>query len=531
MRRSIVIGSNGPEGRHQLQFAEHDAQKVRDALRSMYCGFETEDGIGITSQVALRRFFRSAESCREEDTFVAYFAGHGLLDRGDLFLLFQNTDKARLMETGLRADDIMKAMNRCRARNRVLILDCCNAGQVAAKSGLRHEEPKAVMKDLGFTSESFEILLASDVLESAREFEALKAGFFSATLCQGLTDLWRRADRDKDGSVSVTDMGDWLAEQAAQHNAKAERDDVVPIPIVAAFGRGKTYLTRPPGSFPYHEIDMADGVPGVVLPLAPFEDAFAYVIGKTPVTNAAMKKSLGRRPGPQARRHDGKRWETQTFDVFSDPDFGGDNQPTVGITIANARQHCQWLREQMSLPLVSPPTPQLWDFALMGGDKYQDERPSAHQLVVHGMAQKTAASVNAVDRSNALGIIDLVGNVWEWCVDEYQWRWFCYGHSGRAKESGYMYIFERAAPSIVGGTRDFKKSYLKGSGFYDAVDEIDITVEGDDIAGGPASKHADVGFRISALIPLTLLPKEMREILEISHPLQYKSARRLPVTA
>ncbi|MBY3316608.1 MULTISPECIES: SUMF1/EgtB/PvdO family nonheme iron enzyme [Rhizobium] len=539
MRRAVVIGSNGPPGDRQLEFAEKDARDVIRTLSGLVCGFEVEKAVGLKASSARTRFLRACEACSEDDTLVAYFVGHGLINEGDLFFLFSNTDYSRLMETCLRGDEVLTALRRCKASNRVLVLDCCNAGQITGKSGIRSgRADRVLMKDLGFVSDIFEIILASDALESAREFESLGGGFLSTSLVRALSVNRIEADADGDGAISVHDMETWLRGQAVDYNRRQDQHaDRVPLPRRVGAGQGTTFLSRPTGDWLYYEVPFPDGIPGVVLPVYPFEGTHAYVIGKYPVTVAAYLRSREGWPGPRARRFDGRQWEQRVFDVLRDEEFGHPTKPVVGISLKDALSHCQWLQEhgRSLVRVIAPPTPALWEIALLGNSRRREHVDWLRvQPKAHSKATSTARCDNAIDRTNSLGIVDLIGNVWEWCIDEYEWRWFTYGQSSMVRRPRQTII----EPTLSTVRTEYSsmdvqrpKAWLKGGGFYDDLEEIELTVDADDIAGGPDSSHVDVGFRWSALVPLSRLPAEVRELLEVAPPLPSRSRRRMAVTA
>lgn len=63
------------------------------------------------------------------DTFLVYYAGHGLLGaRTDLHLALTGTDTDDLAYTALAYDQVRDVLLDCPASNRVVILDCCFAG-------------------------------------------------------------------------------------------------------------------------------------------------------------------------------------------------------------------------------------------------------------------------------------------------------------------------------------------------------------------------------------------------------------------
>lgn len=68
-----------------------------------------------------------------DDLLLFYYAGHGVLDNhGRLHLTLPSTDLNRLRWTGLPFDIVREAFAEARARNRIVILDCCYSGRAVA---------------------------------------------------------------------------------------------------------------------------------------------------------------------------------------------------------------------------------------------------------------------------------------------------------------------------------------------------------------------------------------------------------------
>ena len=88
MRRALVIGSNGPPDHGPLTYAARDATSVGQALSGPRCGFKVVSAAPGVDAFAIKRLIVEAvEECEPKDTFLLYFSGHGLLDKGSLFLL------------------------------------------------------------------------------------------------------------------------------------------------------------------------------------------------------------------------------------------------------------------------------------------------------------------------------------------------------------------------------------------------------------------------------------------------------------
>lgn len=128
-----------------------------------------------------------------------------------------------------------------------------------------------------------------------------------------------------------------------------------------------------------------------------------FYIGKTEVTQALYKAVMGTNPGGSAV---------------------GDTYPVAKVSYYEATYFCERLSE-MTGRRFSLPSEAQWEYAARGGhvspdpqttyagsndiDKVAWYKNNSGQKV-HSVAQKTP---------NALGLYDMSGNVYEWCLDKY----------------------------------------------------------------------------------------------------------------
>src|SRR5689334_22223507 len=92
-RIAFVSASNGPAAMGTLEFAESDADRFAEILRSPRCSFEVKRPALNADPYDVRRELDSAAArCGPGDTFICYFAGHGVIDGGELFLVWHDTD-------------------------------------------------------------------------------------------------------------------------------------------------------------------------------------------------------------------------------------------------------------------------------------------------------------------------------------------------------------------------------------------------------------------------------------------------------
>jgi hypothetical protein len=127
-RVAFIIGANGPEtlGRlKRLKFAETDAFRIAARLRRDDLRFKIAPRRrSQTSKAAINSFEQLAFELGPQDELLFYFAGHGIVNHGDLFLIMNNTISRRLTGTGLPWINIKQIIRQCSARSKVVILDC-----------------------------------------------------------------------------------------------------------------------------------------------------------------------------------------------------------------------------------------------------------------------------------------------------------------------------------------------------------------------------------------------------------------------
>jgi uncharacterized caspase-like protein len=144
---------------------------------------------------------------RPGDLLLVYVSCHGLLDsRRRLYFATTDTVKHRLGATGVEAQWLLELMEDCRARQQVLVLDCCFSGAFAR--GAKGDDAADVDVGGRFTGHGRGrvVLTASRATEYSFEGEpvagaAMPGSVFTAGLVTGLRS--GAADQDGDGWVSV----------------------------------------------------------------------------------------------------------------------------------------------------------------------------------------------------------------------------------------------------------------------------------------------------------------------------------------
>ena len=133
----------------------------------------------------------------------------------------------------------------------------------------------------------------------------------------------------------------------------------------------------------------------------------AFYIDKYEVTNAKYRKFI------QFRGH-------AEPEYWNNSKYNQPNQPVIGVTWYDAMAYAQWAGKRL-------PTEAEWEKAARGGLKGKrypwGDNISHDDANYLGTGGRDTWAITAPVGSfppNGYGIYDMAGNVWEWCMDEYQ---------------------------------------------------------------------------------------------------------------
>jgi hypothetical protein len=253
-RKALVIGSNGPANYGRLRFAVDDSTRIADVLGNEKYGFDVSRlEPGFDHITVIDRLTIIAKSCNEQDILIFYFSGHGECREGDLFLLLDETEPKNLTLSALPISWVINIFNHCKAKNKLLILDCCYADacrNTTFKGGEQSisNQPISNLQTITIDPKNYLALLASDHLARTREIEiehknsALQGGFLTIHLYLALTDRFSELDKDRDGKITVEDLKNWLSEQVNEYNGRKEKDQHIPTPMLRGSTQGPFYL-------------------------------------------------------------------------------------------------------------------------------------------------------------------------------------------------------------------------------------------------------------------------------------------------
>ena len=169
----------------------NDATRMHDLLCRHYDGtpnFECKKLVAPSEQVTRPILKQSVEGLfgRQADVALFFFAGHGTANNLGGYLVTQD---AQQYDEGLSMSDVLTMANNSPARERIIILDCCQSGAMG--------QLPAVNNDAALLRQGVSILSACR--ESEASVEADGGGLFTSLVCDAL----RGGAADVCGKVTI----------------------------------------------------------------------------------------------------------------------------------------------------------------------------------------------------------------------------------------------------------------------------------------------------------------------------------------
>jgi uncharacterized caspase-like protein len=231
--RALLIGnSTYPADEHNLQTLRgpvKDIAALNRALIDPQAGLFADADVTLVPEATSSRvirimggFFGTAD---REDVLLVYFSGHGKLDQNSrLHLCMQDTESTDLLSTAVSSARINEFADATRARNVIIMLDCCHAG--AFRGG---ELGDAVAGPGRYVLTSCRgTQLANDAtVENG-------TSVFTQHLVDGL--LGAADDQDRDGWITFSDLYAYVNRRLREAGKQ--------IPQQRVSGDGDLYLAR-----------------------------------------------------------------------------------------------------------------------------------------------------------------------------------------------------------------------------------------------------------------------------------------------
>ena len=221
----VATDSYQDTGLSRLAAPASDARQLSAVLRNTgIAGFEVTRLHNKPHHVVGRAIGNLYRNRRRDDLTLLYFTGHGVKDEdGHLYLAMTDTDRENLQFTGVQADQIRAAMEACRSRQNVLILDCCYAGAFPAGLGVKGDTAVHALEQLG--GRGSVVLTSSDAMQLSFEGNqmietgpaSLRSGpgsLFTRFLIEGLRT--GEADLDGDGEITLDELYSYVYDRVIE---------------------------------------------------------------------------------------------------------------------------------------------------------------------------------------------------------------------------------------------------------------------------------------------------------------------------
>lgn len=154
-----------------------------------------------------------------------------------------------------------------------------------------------------------------------------------------------------------------------------------------------------------------------------------YSIAKYPVTNAQFRLFVDAPDGYNNARWwdysaDAKQW--RSGNGLQNTGFTGDDHPRTNVCWYEAVAFCLWLSEVTGEKIMLP-TEDQWQYAAQGddgrtypwGNEWDGSRCN-NNVGEKGIGKTTPVRQYEGKGDSPFGLVDMAGNVWEWCLTDYQ---------------------------------------------------------------------------------------------------------------
>jgi formylglycine-generating enzyme required for sulfatase activity len=153
-----------------------------------------------------------------------------------------------------------------------------------------------------------------------------------------------------------------------------------------------------------------------------------YSIAKYPVTNAQFRLFVEAGGYSTQRWWAAEVWRELEIDNWIEPrywrdmNWNCDEHPVVGVSWYEAVAFCQWLSETTGEKIMLP-TARQWQYAAQGDDRCVypwgndwDKTRCNNNVDGKGIGRSTPVRTYEGKGDSPFGVVDMVGNVWEWCL-------------------------------------------------------------------------------------------------------------------
>lgn len=458
-RRAVVIGVGGYSfGYSALDYTARDARRVTSALEDLgysvtLLAAHAKAG-EVNYQDVLKALRVAAAKSEPGDTLLFYFAGHGSRRNNKDYLLLSDSDPDHFDTTAMSLETLSEIVAQSKASQRIFVIDACRkSSRDTGKSGFTDGKLDPGFKDtldrLAQKSGPDQkvkaaILYACSPGQASQESVTEKAGVFSERFIQALEGGAEWQESVTLGKVLNFVRAGMPAESAGKQTPLLSGLEALELrPSTLAHARAGAAGGNPGG--PAGKIGKATGIGGG-----------HYYEGGRPAKPAAGDIWINPKDGaemvwiPAGEFLNGEHGASWAYKVYLDgyyiarnlvtvgqykkfceanllhmppaPAWGWkDDHPIENVTWFEAVAYGKWAFGDDKMHL---PTSAQWDKAARGtdgrifpwGDTFDIHR-FAHSKANFGDEEATAPVGSFPNGASPYGILDMTGNVWQWCSD------------------------------------------------------------------------------------------------------------------
>ena len=230
---------------NNLKYAVKDAESIVRKLREQ-SGTQYKPGnihVGTikngeaTKTNILNRIQEISGAIKPNDVFVLFIAGHGVLQSGLYSIVTHDYNGNLGTDNLINSNEIMEISKNMKALTQIFILDTCHAGGLDNfVSGLYDARMTVMARNMGL-----HMFASASSTQEAMDGYKGKNGMFTYTLLAGL-DNNRSADENRDGKVSIYELGSYAKEQTIRYSKETGHAQT---PVVNNFGKDlSVYVIR-----------------------------------------------------------------------------------------------------------------------------------------------------------------------------------------------------------------------------------------------------------------------------------------------
>lgn len=445
---AVLIGTHAYTELDDIPAVARNVSRLRELCRDPAVWGLADERCRVLRRAPREAILKAVENATAEatDTVVVYYAGHGLVDprSGELHLALPRSQPGPSY-TALRYEDLRSVLlhpsgGRPTAPRKVVILDCCWSGlaldglmqapdvapAVAVEGACVLTATAATRQALAPPGETYTAFTGELIRLVAGGVPGRPALLSMATLFTELTaaltaksrPLPQQSTRQTAGEICLfrNRAGETVARPAAEE---------APPRVPAGATAGGTAPSGGRAVSPARVRVPFDGpepdLPQLV-PVALTETRTVW-LGRYPVTHAQfgafLRDPANARWHPAAARAAGTDVDDNYLAGWSGADFpaGRADHPVVAVSAPAARAYLAWAGRLLGVPLRLP-TAAEWELAARAGRSGEWWRAEIAAGRVNFLRSHGALTPVGEFPPNPYNIGDLLGNVWDICVDD-----------------------------------------------------------------------------------------------------------------